>query len=191
MDEVGALLRKETTGQEGTPTVGRASGRSDGQVLLIEGYEGELGFIMQTAHTTAGQLESLAILKAGGLVEMQIVDEQGSAPSTTWLLLDLRHRGYGERGVLDSIGEIPGLRGTVPLVILVSSIEQFECWRGINVSHCWQLRGDPSSNELAPALQSFLHLCDISESVEGERLALRDISKYQVKMPRERAGTTL
>ncbi len=170
MDEVGALLRKEAADQEGAPTVARASGRSEGQVLLIEGYEGEPGFIRQTTHTMAGPLESLSILEAGGLVEMQIVDERGSAPPRTCLLLDLRHRGYGERGVLDSIREIPDLRGTVPLVILVSSVEQFECGRGINVSHCWQLRRGPSSAELVPALQSFLRLCDISQSVEGESL---------------------
>lgn len=162
IDEVGALLRKETPDQEKTLRDGRAPSRNEAPVLLVEGYEGELAFIGRTTGAPAGRLEPLSILKGGGLVEMQIAGERDSASPETFLLLDLRHRGHGERGLLDSIGEISDIRGTVPLVILVSSIEQFESWRGINATYCWQLRGGPSQPELASALRSFLHLCAVS-----------------------------
>jgi len=165
MDEVGALLRKETPDQENTLRAGRAPNRSEAPVFLVEGYEGEPEFIGQTTGTPAGRLEPLSILKGGGLVEMQIAGDRDSASPKTFLLLDLRHRGHGERGLLDSIGEIPDPRGSVALVILVSSIEQFESWRGINATTCWHLRGGPSPAELAPALRSFLHLCAVSREL--------------------------
>jgi hypothetical protein len=178
MDEVGALLRRETPNQENTLRTGRAPNRSEAPVLLVEGYEGELGFIGQTTGTPTGRLEPLSILKGGGLVEMQLAGDRDSASPETFLLLDLRHRGRGERGLLDSIGEIPDLRGTVPLVILVSSIEQFESWRGINATYCWQLRGGLSPAELASALRSFLHLVRcICESIEYKELTSSNSSK--------------
>jgi hypothetical protein len=180
MDEVGALHRKETPGQENTLRAAQAPGQSEAPILLVEGYEGEIGFIGQTTRFVTGPSEPLSILKGGGLVEMQIADERDSASPETFLLLDLRHRGHGERGLLDSIGGIPDLRGTVPLVMLVSSIEQFDSWRGVNATDRWQLTGGPPLAELALALRSFLHLCTASANRSpDEKLSLCNTSKYQ------------
>jgi hypothetical protein len=90
------------------------------------------------------------------MVEMQFADVQDSASPETFLLLDLRHRRHGERSLLESIGQIPDVRNAVFLVILVSSMEQFYRWRGIDATHCWQLKAGPSQVELLSALRSFL-----------------------------------
>jgi hypothetical protein len=181
--EVGALLGKGTPGQENTLRAGRTPSRNEAPVLLVEGYEGELEFIGQTTGTAAGRVEPLSILKGGGLVEMQIAGDRDSASPETFLLLDLRQRGHEERGLLDSIGGIPDPRGTVPLVMLVTSIEQFENWRGINATYCWQLRGGPSPAELGPALRSFLQLCAVitNRSTANKRALIRT-SKYVLRL---------
>lgn len=130
-------------------------------MLLVEGYEGDLSLIRQTTPTPARQLEPFSILKGEGLVEMQFGHEQNAASPETFLLLDLRHRRHGERGLLESIGWSPNLSEAVPRVILVSSIEQFHGWRGIAPAHCWKLRGCPSSVDLVVALRAFSHLCAV------------------------------
>jgi hypothetical protein len=161
IDEVSELLCNETLDQESKWTTERGLVGNEAPILLVEGYGGELEFIAGNAGIPIGLLTPVSILKGGGPVEVQFADERNSALRQTFLLLDLRYRGHGVRGFLDSIGGIPDLGGTVPLVILVSSIEQFETWRGINASHCWQLRSRPSPAELAPALRSFLQLCAV------------------------------
>lgn len=134
----------------------------DMPILLVEGYEGDLSLIRHTTRTPARQLEPFSILKGEGLVEMQFADEQDAASPETFLLLDLRHRRHGERGLLESIGRNPNLSEALPHVILVSSMQQFHGWRGIDAAHCWQLRGGGSSPvDLANALRSFLHLCAV------------------------------
>ncbi len=134
-EQVGALLRKERPDQEEAPRPARVSAQRDAPILIVESYQGELEFIGQPIPAPARQLEALSILKGGGVVEMQIADAPDSASPETFFLLDLRHRHHGERGLLDSIGGIPYLRDGHPLVILVSSIEQFDSWRGISATN--------------------------------------------------------
>ncbi len=159
ISEAGALLRKKIADHENTLGTGGVSAPVDRLILLVEGYEGDLRFIGQTARTPTRQLEPFSILKGEGLVEMQFVDGQGAASPETFLLLDLRDRHNGGRGLLESIGGDPNLSDAVPLVILVTSMELFHGWRGVAPEHCWQLRGRPSPAVLATALRSFLHLC--------------------------------
>jgi hypothetical protein len=151
-------------------------------VLLVEGFEADLGFIEQTTRTRALPLEPPSLLKGGGLMEMQFTCQQESAPSETFLLLDLRNRRQGERGLLDSIGGIPTPGEFIPHVILVSSMEEFHDWRGIEATHCWQLRGGPSAAELAAALRSFMHLCSfLANQWPQGRPAVENYEKYALE----------
>jgi len=158
--EVAALLRKNTSDQENTSKT-HDSASVDVPILLVEGYEGDLSLIMQTTPTPTRQLEPFSILKGEGFVEMQFAHDQNATSPETFLLLDLRHRGHGERGLLESIGWNPNLSEAVPRVILVSSMEQFHGWRGIAPAHCWKLRSGPSSVDLVVALRAFSHLCAV------------------------------
>lgn len=160
--EVAALLRKNISDHENTSKTHELSASVDVPILLVEGYEGDLSLIRQTTSTPARQLEPFSILKGeGGLVEMQFAHDQNAASPETFLLLDLRHRGRGERGLLESIGWNPKFSEAVPRVILVSSIEEFHGWRGIASAHCWKLRSGPSSVDLVAALRAFSHLCEV------------------------------
>jgi len=190
ISEVGTLLRKKASDQENTLGAGGVFALGDLPILLVEDCEGDLRFIGQTAHTPTRQLEPFSIVKGEGLVEMQFADGQGVAPPETFLLLDLRHRRNGERGLLESIGGDPNLSNAVPLVILVSSMEQFRGWRGIDAAHCWQLRGRPSAVDLAMALRSFLHLCATLAKwpPEGGR-ALDNAVKYALIGKANKEGT--
>ena len=161
IDEIGALLRKDTSGRDFQLGADGVSSRTGVAILLVEGFEGDLGFVVQTARTRAPNLEPVSVLKGGGLIEMQFADEPGATSPDTFMLLDLRHRRRGERGLLESIGGIPTPDEPVPHVILVSSIEEFNDWRGIKTKCCWQLRGGPSAAEVAAVLRSFLHLCAV------------------------------
>jgi hypothetical protein len=161
IDEVGALLRKETSEQHFELGADGVRSRTGVPVLLVEGFDGDLGFIVQTAPARAPKLEPVSLLKGGGLIEMQFVDEPGASSPDTFMLLDLRHRRRGERGLLESIGGIPTPGELIPYVILVSSIEEFNDWKGIEAKCCWQIRGSPSSAEMAAALRAFLHLCAV------------------------------
>ena len=163
MDEVSALLGNETQDQERKRTADRVLVGNEAPILLVDAYEGELDFIAKAACISAGRLGPLSIVMGGGLVEMKFADERNSASSRAFLLLDLRSRGDREPGLLESVGGIAELGCTIPLVILVSSIEQFESW-GANTRHCWQLKGGLSPAELASALRSFLHLCAVFAS---------------------------
>ena len=162
ISEVAALLRKNISDHENTSKTHELSASVDMPILLVEGYEGDLlSLIRQTTPTPARQLEPFSILKGEGLVEMQLAHEQNAASPETFLLLDLRHRRHGERGLLESIGWSPNLSEAVPRVILVSSIEQFHGWRGIAPAHCWKLRSGPSSVDLVVAFRTFSHLCAV------------------------------
>ena len=162
ISEIGALLRRKITDHENTSETHDVDDSIDMPILLVEGYEGDLDLIKQMSRTPARQLEPFSILKGEGFVEMQFAHEQNATPSETFLLLDLRHRSRGGRGLLESIGLNPTLSDAVPCVVLVSSMEQFDYWRGIDTVDCWQLRGAPSPVDLAAALRSFFNLCAIS-----------------------------
>jgi hypothetical protein len=179
MAEAGALIRKKTGDQEkmqgahGAPSLGGLP------IFLVEGYEGELVFLEKTIRTPARQLEPFSILKGPALVEMQFAEGQEAASAETFFLWDLRHRRQGERGVLESIGGIPDLSEAVLLVLLVSSMEEFEGRAAIDVAHCWQLRGRPSAEDLASTLRSLLHLCAVmAERLPVEKPALDKSDKY-------------
>jgi hypothetical protein len=159
IDEVAALLRAKISHPKTAPAAGELPARSGARVLLVEGYDGDLGLIGQTALTPASRPEPPSILKGGALVEFQLADAQDSPGPQTFLLSDLRHRLRGECGLLESIGGIPDFSDATPLVIFVSSMEQFHGWKGIEATHCWQLRAGPSPAELTACLRSFLHLC--------------------------------
>jgi len=179
ISEVSALFRKKRSDHENTLGAGGASAPFDGPILLVEGSEGDLSLIGQTARTPARQLEPFSILKSEGLVEKKFADGQSVASPETFSLLDLRYRHNGGRGLLKPIGGDPNLSDDVPLVILVTSMEQFHGWRGIDAAHCWQLRGRLSAADLAKALRSFLHLCaTLLKWPPDERPALDKADKY-------------
>jgi hypothetical protein len=177
--EVGTLLGKKTSNEQGGLGVASALSPSETPVLVVEGYEGKLGLVEETTDTLARQLEKLSVLTGGGMVEMQFADEQDSASPESFLLLDLRYRRRGERSLLESIGGIPDLGNAVVLVILVSSMEQFDDWRGLNATHCWQLKGSPSRVELLTALRSFLRFCRLFANWQAnQKPAPAKLDKY-------------
>jgi hypothetical protein len=128
-------------------------------ILLLEGFADDIGFFVQAARTRMPKSETLALLKGGAPIEMQFTCEHEAASQDTFLLMDLRHCPPGGRGLFESIGKAAASREFLPLVILVSSMEDFREWRGMEAKRCWQLRGAPSGAEMAAALRSFLHLC--------------------------------
>ena len=176
--EVSALFRKERSDRENMLVTGGVSALPDVQILLMEGQEGDLPFITQTTRTPASQLEPFSIYKGEGLIEMQFPDEQDPPSPGAFLLLDLRNRHKEGSGLLECIGVDPNLSDGLPLVILVTSVEQFHGWRGIDAEHCWQLRGRLSPAELARALRSFMHLCaTLSEWPAEERPGFHNADK--------------
>jgi hypothetical protein len=182
ISEIAALLRQKITDQDYLLGPNGVSPSTEVLILLVEGFEGELGLIEQATRTRLPQFEHPSHWKGGGPIEMQFDCEPEATSRVTFLLLDLRHRRHGERGLLESIGGIPTPSEFLPHVILVSSIEEFHDWRGIEATHCWQLRGSPSPAELATALRAFLHLCAIlANRPPDERPALDNFDKYALK----------
>jgi hypothetical protein len=173
--EVGTLVRKKTSHFESRLGAGQNSPRVQVPILLVEGFRDGLRFIGQTTRTPAHQLEPFSILKSEGWIEMQFADPLNAAMPEAFLVLDLRHRRYRERGLLESLGGVPDL-GVAFWVILVSSMEQFHGWSGIEASHCWQLRGSPSGEELAAALRWFLHWCTVLAKCPPEESPALEIS---------------
>ncbi len=92
------------------------------------------------------------------LVAMQLNERHGSSSPGTFLLLDLRRRPYGGDRLLNSIARKLDTNNIAPVVILVTSLEQFYRWGSIDRKHCWQYHGHPSSVDLTTALQSLLLL---------------------------------
>jgi hypothetical protein len=179
ISEAGELVRKKADDQENTRGARGVSALDGLPIFLVEGYEGELAFIGKTIRTPTRQLAPFSILKGPAMVEMQFADGQETASTDTFFLWDLRHRRQGERGLLESIGGIPDLGDAVLLVILVSSMEQFEGRTEIDVAHCWQLRGRPSAEDLASTLRSLLHLCAaMAKRPAEQRPALEKTVKY-------------
>jgi hypothetical protein len=172
MYEVGTLLGQKTSNRQSGLGAASALSPSETPVLVVEGYQGELGLVEETTGTLARQLGRLSVLTGGGIVEMQFADEQESASPESFLLLDLRYRRRGERSLLESIGGTPDLGNAILLVILVSSMEQFDDWRGIDATHCWQLKGSPSQLDLLCALRSFLRFCRLFANWQANRSEL-------------------
>jgi hypothetical protein len=181
VSQSGALVRKKTAEQENTGEARGVSALGGLPIFLVEGYEGELGFIVKTIRNPARQLAPFSILKGAAMVEMQFADEQEMASPETFFLWDLRHRRQGERGLLESIGGIPDLSDAVLLVILVNSMDEFEGRAAIEMAQCWQLRGRPSAEDLASTLRSLLHLCAVmAQRVPEERSSGDKTEKYAV-----------
>ncbi len=157
--EVSALVREKGTDHANTAGASGTFVRTVAPILLAEGYEDDLRVIGQRARMRANVLERSSILDGTGPVEMLFATDQGAASPESFLLLDLRNRRNEARGLPESIGGHADLGPSVPLLILVNSMEQFQGWRGMDAEHCWQLRGHPSPANLATALRCFLHLC--------------------------------
>jgi hypothetical protein len=156
--EIGILICKKTLDMKGISGTPSARALTDVQVLIVEGYSGDLPFISQTTRTPARQSGSFWLSKGDGFVEMRFVDEPGAVLSEIFLLFDLRLRHPSGPRVLQSMGENPELDKAVPHVILATSLEQVHSRLGIDPKHCWQLRNCPSPVDLMSALRSFLHL---------------------------------
>ena len=109
ISEAGTLVRKKIADQGHAQGAGGASTIGGLPIFLVEGYEGELGFIGETIRTPTRQLAPFSILKGAAMVEMQFADGQEKAAPETFFLWDLRQRRNGERGLLESIGGIPDL----------------------------------------------------------------------------------
>jgi hypothetical protein len=155
ISEIGGLIRKKKLEMEdklGTP---RTSDFAGVQVLIVEGYPGDLSFLRPATGNVARQPNSFRVLDKE-FIEMQFLDEQDAAPEI-FSLLDLRLRPRG-RGVQESAAGKLGLGNSVPYVILATSLEQVHQWRGIDPKHCWQLRNCPSPDDLMAALRTFLQL---------------------------------
>ena len=182
ISEIAALLRQKMSDQDCLLGPHGVTASTEVPILLVEGFEGELGFMEQMTRTLSPQFEQFSPWKGRGPIEKQFVCEPEATSRVTFLLLDLRHRRYGERGLLESIGGIPTPSEFLPHVIMVSSIEEVHDWRGIEATRCWQLRSSPSLAELAAALRAFLHLCAIlANRPPDERPALDNFDKYALK----------
>ena len=155
--EVSTLLRERTLESESSPAASGAWPETRVQILLVEGFEGNLAFIEPVTRTRVRPTEVLLLLKGARPIEMQLACEQEAASLHTFLLLDLRHQRQGARGLFESLGELPSHGEFIPIVILVSSMEEFHDQRGIEAARCWRLQRAPSAVKLAAALRAFLH----------------------------------
>jgi hypothetical protein len=147
----------------GTPS---ATLPTDVRVLIVEGYNGDLGFIRPATGTLVGHSGPSWLLKGEGFVAMRFADESDAAMSETFLLFDLRNRRPSGRRVLESVTGHPDLDKTVPHVILATSLDQVDSRLGIDPKHCWQSRNCSSQSDLIAALRSFLHVCRKKNSPE-------------------------
>jgi len=64
----------------------------------------------------------------------------------------------GQPPMLDSIARKLDANYVTPVVILVTSLEQFYQWGSTDRKRCWQYHGHPSSADLTTALPSLLRL---------------------------------
>jgi hypothetical protein len=166
--EVSTLLRKTRLQRESTVAAGGAWPETEVQILLVEGFEDNLAFLEPVTRTRALPTNVFLLLKGAAPIEMRLSCEQEIASRHTFLLLDLRHHDQGGSEPFQSIGEIPTHREFGPLVILVSSTEEFHDWKAIEPRRCWRLQGAPSAVKLAAALRMFLHLSAVlDEPVAG------------------------
>jgi len=179
ISEVSALIYEEGSHHEKMLRTGKASTLTDGPMLLVEGCEGDMSTILQRIRAPVRESDPFSVFKGEKPVEMEFADAQGATWPETFLLLDLRDGHSGGLETFEFIEGNPNLGGALPMVILVTSLEQFHDWRGIDAAHCWQLRGRPSTTDLATALRSFLHLCaELAKWPSEERLALDKADKY-------------
>jgi hypothetical protein len=157
ISEIGALIRRKTLDLENTSGKPNAVALPDVEVLIVEGYDGDLPFIRQMTRAPTGQSGLFWLSKGEGFVEMRFVGEQDAVSTETFLLFDLRHRRPNGGRILASTGN-PNLVKAVPRAILATSLEQVHSRLGIDPRHCWQLRNCSSPADLMNALRSFLHL---------------------------------
>jgi CheY-like chemotaxis protein len=157
--EAAALLCKNASDREMTMGAEPLRTPIEAPILFVKDYGGDVGLIGQMLQTSGLHLQQNSI--ADGEVLLQIrsgEDENASQAQTCLLLLDLRYRGQEKRQLLKAIGETSSLRAA-PIVILVSSTEDFQAWGRINTKDYWQLSGFGRPVDLVIAIRSFLHVC--------------------------------
>lgn len=168
ISEIAALLRKEASGGEKTPGARGPAVLADVPILVVEGYEGDIARIAQIVRTGTPYLQQNPIVNGEELVEMRLDDRQDGSSPRSFLLLDLRRRLHGGDGPLDSIDRKPNMRDVGPIIILVTSVEQFYSWGSIDREHCWRYHGRRSPADLAKAVRSLLHLCEVLSKMPEE-----------------------
>ena len=152
--EMAAWLRKEVSGGEKTSEAEGPTVPSQGPILVVEGYQGHIAEIGQILGAGTPRLQQKPAANGEELVLMRLNVRQLALPLGTFLLLDLRRRPNGGDRLLDSIARKLDANYITPLVILVTSLEQF-CQSGsTNRKHCWKYRGRPSSTDLTTTLRS-------------------------------------
>lgn len=156
--EIAALLRKQVSGCGKTSEAEARTIPSQGSILVVEGYQGHVAEIGQVSGVDTCRLQQKPAANGEEFVAMQLNERHGSSSQGTFLLLDLRRRPYGGDRLLNSIARQLDKNNTAPVVILVTSLEQFYRWESIDRKHCWQYHGHPSSVDLTTALQSLLLL---------------------------------
>jgi hypothetical protein len=158
IDEVTALLRRnilDTADEFGMDFSGT---QPKAPTLLVEAYEGKIPSLGSTERIPARDLQQGSIVNPGELVEVRLVEEGTPAGPEKILLWDVRRRGHGKRGLLETIGE-PNLTDGVPLVVFVDSIADFQGSGRIDSTHCWQSNRPQNSDELILAMRSFFQFC--------------------------------
>lgn len=158
ISEIAALLRKEVSGCEKNSEAEGPTVLSRHPILVIEGYDGHIAEIEQMLGADTSRLRQKPAVDGEELVAVQLTERPGASSPGTLLLLDLRHRPYAGDRLLDSIARKLGANHVTPVVMLVTSLEQFYQWGSIDRKHCWQYHGHPSSADLTTALQSLLIL---------------------------------
>jgi hypothetical protein len=170
ISEIGARIRRKTLDLENTSETPNVVALPDVEVLIVEGYDGDLRFIRQTTRAPTGQSGLFWLSKGEGFVEMRFVGEQDAVSTETFLLFDLRHRRPDGGRILASAGGNPSLVKAVPHVILATSLEQVHNRLGIDPKQCWQLRKGSSPADLRNALRSFLQLSAKLETVSARSI---------------------
>lgn len=156
--EIATLVRKEVSARGKTSEAEGRTVPSQRSILVVEGYQGHVAEIGQVPGVDTSRLQQKPVVNGEELVAMQLNERHGSSSPCTFLLLDLRRRLYGGDRPLNSIARQLDTNNTAPVVILVTSLEQFYRWESIDRKHCWQYHGHPSSVDLTKALQCLLLL---------------------------------
>ena len=156
--EIAAWLRKEVSGCEKTSEIEGPTVLSQGPILVVEGYQGHIAEIGQTLGAGTPRLQQKPAANGEELVLMRLNVRQRASSPGTFLLLDLRRLPDGGDRLLDSIAGKLDANYVTPVVILVTSLEQFCQWGSTDRKRCWKYRGCPSSADLTTALLSLLPL---------------------------------
>lgn len=172
--EMAALLRKRVSGCGKTSKAEGPAVLSQGPIFVVDGYQGHIAEIGQMLGVDTPRLQQKPAASGEELVLMRLNEGQRASSQGTFLLLDLRRRPYGGDRLLDSITRKLDANYVTPVVMLVTSLEQFYRWGSIDREHCWQYHGHPSSADLTTALQSLLLLWTELAKFPKEKPALEN-----------------